>query len=451
MRGVGLGVVAALAFVGGSAEAGAVTLQPGDIIVADIDLNNDGGLILVDPATGKQTTLSTNSQPVNAGSSELLDDPYDAAVMPDGTVLAAEEYDAGDVSDGGVVGVNPKTGKQRLISNNTLAVNAGVAELFLDPWGVQYLPGTGVVVSDYNAFGEGGLIAVNLKTRRQRVLSSNDQPVNAGTSELFDGSVPRVALTRSGQLVVGTGETVVSVAPGTGKQRLISSNDQAVNAGSSEYLSTMVAIDVGPDGTLYVLDGDFTGGGVVGVDPATGKQRKVSANDLPVNAATMMFSSPDGLATTLDGDLLVVQSSAPPAFGGMDGSLVKVDAETGAQSLLSSNDIPVNSGSSELFSEPYGVAVVPPRCAKQFATLHGGPGRQALRGTAAGDVIAGLGDRDRLKGRGARDRACGGAGNDKLIGGGGRDILVGGPGRDVCVGGAGRDRARGCEVRRSIR
>ena len=120
LRQVGLAVVAALALLGGSAEAGAATLQPGDIIVGDLDLNNDGGLILVDPASGKQTTLSTNGQPVNAGSSEFLDDPYDATVMPDGTVLAAEEVDAGDPSDGGVVGVNPRTGKQRLISNNAL-------------------------------------------------------------------------------------------------------------------------------------------------------------------------------------------------------------------------------------------------------------------------------------------------------------------------------------------
>ena len=307
------------------------------------------------------------------------------------------------------------------------------------------------MVSDYNAFGEGGLIAVNLKTRRQRVLSSNDQSVNAGTSELFDGSVPRVALRHSGELVVGTGETVVGVTPSTGKQRLISSNDQPVNMGSSEYLSTMVAIDVGPDGTLYVLDGDFPGGGVVGVNPATGKQRKVSANDLPVNAAAMMFSSPDGIATTLDGDLLVVQSSAPPAFGGMDGSLVRVDADTGAQSLLSSNDIPANAGSSELFSEPYGVAVVPPKCAKQFATLHGGPGRQTLRGTSASDVIAGLGSQGSAQGARSSGPGLRRTGSDKLIGGGGRDILIGGPGRDVCVGGPGKDKARSCEVRRSIR
>lgn len=43
-----------------AAEAGAVTLSPGDILVADINaFGGPGGIIRVDPVTGAQTTVSS--------------------------------------------------------------------------------------------------------------------------------------------------------------------------------------------------------------------------------------------------------------------------------------------------------------------------------------------------------------------------------------------------------
>ena len=167
--------------------ASALRLEPGDIVVAELRIEGGGGgLIHVDPPTGKQRVLSSNDQAVNAGATELFDDPYDVTVTPRGRLLAAEEYDAGDPSDGGVIGVNPRNGKQELVSSNALAVNMGTRELFVDPWGVIALPGSGIVVGDYNAFGgDGGLIGVSEKTGGERVFSSNDQPVNSGSSELL--------------------------------------------------------------------------------------------------------------------------------------------------------------------------------------------------------------------------------------------------------------------------
>jgi Ca2+-binding RTX toxin-like protein len=437
-------------------SASALRLRPGDIIVADIfAFGGDGGLIKVNPVTGKQVVLSTNGQPANLGTSEFMDDPYDVTVMPDGRVLAAEEYAAGGAvtGDGSIVGVNAATGKQRVVSSNAMAVNAGRSELFLDPWGVVFLPGRGIVVGDYNAFTDGGLIGVNAATGKERVLASNDQPVNLGATELFENPA-RLAVARSGNLAVithGVDPGVVGVNPATGKQRKLSSNSQPVNMGSSEFFDSPEAIDVAANGGLVVADSNaFTGGGVIRVNPATGKQSKISANDLPVNSSNMIFQSPEGIATAPNGDLIVVEPSAPPTFGGATGAVIRVDPATGAERLLSSNDTPVNSGSSELLDEPYGVTVVPPRCGGRFATMYGGPRRETLRGGRFADVMAALNGRDLIEGGRGNDRVCGGAGNDRLGGAAGADLLVGGPGRDVCIGGKGVDQAKSCEVRRSI-
>jgi Ca2+-binding RTX toxin-like protein len=428
--------------LGAAPEAGAIELRPGDIIVADLELGGQGGLIHVDPVTGKQRVLSSNDQPANDGTSEFFDDPYDATVARSGYVLAAEEYDAGDVSDGGVVGVSPGNGKQQVVSSNALGVNAGTSELFVDPWGVIVLPGYGIVVGDYNAFGDGALIGVDETTGKERVFSSNDQPVN--TQDLFT-SPARLTAMAGGDVATVTQSAdpgVVGVDPDTGEQRVVSANSQPVNDGTTELFNSPQAIDVGPDGTLYVADsGAFPQGGVIGVNPVTGKQRKVSANDLPVNPDDL-FSNIGGVATDLRGNLVVVNRDPD--------SVVGVSTATGTQSLVASNDTAPNAGISELLAEPYGITVVPPRCAARFATAFGGPGGQTRRGDRFSDVLAMLGGRDTVKARGGNDRACGGAGRDRLVGGPGEDVLDGGPGRDVCVGGPGEDRARRCEVERSV-
>ena len=464
-------VAAALA---APAQASAA-LRPGDIVVADLNAFAQGGLIKIDPATGKQTLLSSSDQPVNLGSTELIDDPYDVTVTPSGAILVADEYAFGGT--GGVVGVNPDTGKQTRISSNDQPVNMGVTELFLDPWGVAFAPGLGIVVSDYNApgGGDGRLIGVDRASGKQRVLSSDELPVNQGVSELFE-QPSRVAVDPTGDLLVADGGAfggtggVIGVNREDGRETEISSNQQAVSSGSSELFAAPVGIDLLADGSVVVVDSSAFGGagGVIGVDPGTGKQTKVAANDQPVNAASMIFDGPYGIATAIDGDLFVVEPSAPPAFGGAGGAVIRVDTSSGQQALLSSNDQPVNAGSSEFLTDPYGIAVVPPKCTDLFATLFDVPGVDRIDGSPFADVIATAAGADRVNGAGGADRLCSGMGADRLVGGKGKDLLIGGKGkdlliggkgrdrlnggrgRDVCVGGKGRDRAKGCEVRRSI-
>ena len=59
LRGAALTVVVAVALLP-AADAGAVELNPGDILVTDVDLfGASDAVIRVDPSTGAQTTVST--------------------------------------------------------------------------------------------------------------------------------------------------------------------------------------------------------------------------------------------------------------------------------------------------------------------------------------------------------------------------------------------------------
>jgi hypothetical protein len=393
--------------------------------------------------TGKQTLLSSNAIAVNMGTSEFLDDPYGITVSPSGAILVADEVGKSEVgSTGSLIRIDAATGKQALLAANSL----GGPDLFVDPIDVAFAPGIGYVVADYSAFtgGYGGLI--KLVSGAQTALSSNDQPVNMGTSELLDDP-NGVAVTHAGGLVVADGGStrVISVDPATGKQRVLSSNTQPVNS-SSMLLATPYGIEVEPSGRLLITDTNaFSSlGGVIGIDPATGKQSLVSSNEQPVNMGTSeLFSGLRHLGRLLDGDLAVLNADSP-------GYVVRVDRPSGKQSVLSSNDQPVNSGSM-LFEDPYALTVVPPVCFGYFATLYGSPSADVLRATPFPDVISGLGGNDRIVGLGDGDRLCGDAGKDRLIGGSGADRLAGGGGRDRILGGRGKDRLLGGPGRDRLR
>jgi peptidoglycan/xylan/chitin deacetylase (PgdA/CDA1 family) len=75
--------------------------------------------------------------------------------------------------------------------------------------------------------------------------------------------------------------------------------------------------------------------------------------------------------------------------------------------------------------------------------LDGGPGRQVLRGTSAGDSLSGGPGNDALYGRGGADRLTGGPGSDTISGGPGADLILAADGNsDVVRCGPGRDVAR---------
>lgn len=433
-RGTCLITILALALLAPAAAHGA-TLKPGDLLVANYQDAGDAkeGVIKVDPQSGKMSLVSSNLQAVNFGSSQLFTGPWDLLLMPKGELI---------VSDAGqqLIGVNPATGKQRLISSNAQPINSSSAYMSF-PTGIVRLPNGDLAVGSDPPVG---VVRIDPGTGKQSILSSNDQAINVGTA--YYSSVYDLTSGLGGALVVADTSAfgdggLISVDPVTGKQTRLSSNDQPINAGSQFFGGGVASVQL-HRGSFYVSDrtADGGAGGVVGVDPATGKQRLISSDAQAVNAGSMYFVNNYGLAVEPGGRIIVTVETA---FSDSNGGVLAVDPLTGKESILANDLNPPNFGSSELVSYPDGVMVVPPKCGGLYPTIVGSSGKDKLAGTRFPDIIAGLGGRDTLRGLGGGDRLCGGPGPDLLIGGKGKDRLFGAAGNDRLRGGPGRDQLRG--------
>jgi hypothetical protein len=330
-------------------------LKAGQAFVVDNSaFGGGGGVISANPATGKETKVSANDMAVNA-SSQLFDSPYGIALAPSGKLVLV---DTNAFDGGGVIGVNPATGRETEISGNDMAVNAS-SQFFAQPSGIAVQPSGRILVTDFASFGGlGGVISVNPPDGRESELSGNDLAVNS-SSQFFETPIS-IALSPSGKIYVldeqafdGSGG-VISVNPASGKETEVSANNMAVNA-SSQFFDHPYGIRVAPNGKIMVLDNSaFLSGGVISVDPATGKETEVAANGLPVNSASQLFTSVEGLAFNAKGRILVADDMA---FGG-SGGLISVNPANGKESLTSANSQAVNS-SSDFYDAPYGLAIVP--------------------------------------------------------------------------------------------
>ena len=285
-----------------AAEAGAVELEAGDILVADANaFGFPGGVIHLDPATGAQTTVSSGGS---------FNFPVDVAVEADRDILVVEQQAFG--GPGGVIRVNPATGAQATLSSGGS---------FVDPSGIAVEPDGDILVSDANAFGGGGgVIRVDPATGAQTTVSSGgsfQQPSD-------------IALEADGDILVNDNnlETVIRVDPATGAQTTVASS-----TGNTD------SIAVEADGDILVTRPGFTlPDRVIRVNPSTGALTTVSEGG--------SFNQPLGIAVEADGDLLVADQEA---FGGPGGA-IRVDPATGTQTTVSSG------GS---FLDPFGIAVVP--------------------------------------------------------------------------------------------
>ena len=215
-----------------------------------------------------------------------------AAVDPGDLLIADQSASAGT---GAVIAVNPANGAQEVISDNT--INTGT-DLFVDPQGIALEASGSILVADISSgpVNTGAIIRVNPTTGQQTVVSDNT--VNTGT-DLFDEPTA-IALESDGSILVAdntalTADAVIRVNPSTGQQALVSSN--TVNAGT-DLFSQLSGIAVEPGGQILVSDLDsltphFGGGAVIRVDPVTGQQTVISSNT--VNAGTDLFSEVSGV------------------------------------------------------------------------------------------------------------------------------------------------------------
>jgi sugar lactone lactonase YvrE len=339
--------------------------------------------------------------------------------------------------------MDPKTG-----AHHTVATGGGL----LDPDGLDFAANGSLYVADYGAggSGSGGVFRVNPKTGVVAEVA-----LNAPLVQPLDLSVGP-----DRQIYVGDfdAHVIFNLSPGGGITPL---------PGSSLFGDGPLGIDQNAAGTIYAVDqsaGPGNGFGVIRVDPRTGAEKLVASG--PPGSGSYGFAlAPNGKTAYVGDDVLQRIDRVNVKTGAvaqLNISGAPVDSPTGLALAPSGTLYVANNGGDNVLSVntrtglakevgtlapsgfPEGIAIEPPRCGGKLATVVGTTGKDKLKGSRFGDVVATLGGHDVVRGLAGKDIICGGGGPDKLVGGKGKDRLLGGKGRDVCIGGPGRDRELSC-------
>jgi hypothetical protein len=294
----------------GPRNAGA-NLQPrlksGDIIYADSgDAIRGGAILRVDSASGQSSVISSGG---------LLQMPFGVLVDAGGTIV---------VSDSGrLIGIDPVTGTQALLADNSQA-----------PLGTPY----GIALNQ-----DGNVIAANLSAVIE-ISAQSGQVRTISAGGLL--GVPIGITTENGSIfVLCTGATrqIVEVDAQTGDQRLVAQrgllkNPQALTVHGADIYVTDVATS----------DGNFGIGCIIHVDAQTGAQSIVS------KGANLV--GPVGIDVAANGRLIIgdpytINPQSPDlADGGFDGAILLINPADGSQNVLTRGQ-----GS---FVNPRGVALV---------------------------------------------------------------------------------------------
>jgi sugar lactone lactonase YvrE len=327
-------------------------------------------VVAVAPASEQQMTLSTNQLSASQGGDELLLSPTAVGLEGCGSVLVADKASSGDFGPGLIARVDPSTGRQQpLTSSAVIGVEPGEQSLSFPTAAVMEPGGTLLVADRYGDGLSGSILRVDVRSGRQTVVSSNARAVAAGEPPLLQQ--PRgLALAADGSLFVAVNRRsvngrrvngrrafgVIRVDTRSGAQTRVSSNALSRDAGGEALLRTPVAIALDRAGRLLIADSEAFGGsgGLIRVDPATGRQTAVSSNRLSRRAgAGRPFVEPNGLAISARGRVLVTDRLS------RSGALIEVEPRTGAARLLSTNLRSRRLGGRMAFRSPRGVAFAP--------------------------------------------------------------------------------------------
>ena len=281
-------------------------LERGDILYVDSGNAVDGGgLFRMNPRTGERSVVSMGG---------LLRMPFGVTVdARTGLVV---------VSDSGrLVAVDPMTGKQAVVADNS----TGMLGM---PFGMDFDLRGNLAVANAQA-------VVRMDARQESL-----QVVAAGGSMQCPVAV---AAGRNNDLFVanmGSPSEILRVDARTGEQTVIArggllNRPQAIAVSGADIYVTDVASS----------DGNLGLGRVIHINATTGEQSVVSEGELLVG--------PMGIAVEADGQLIVcdpytINPESPDLF---DGAVMRIDPATGEQTMLARGV--------DGFVNPCGVAIVP--------------------------------------------------------------------------------------------
>ncbi|MFH1336566.1 MAG: PEP-CTERM sorting domain-containing protein [Candidatus Zixiibacteriota bacterium] len=286
----------------------AVSLIPGDLIVADFNGYWDsatppgspqGRILKVDPATGAQTMIASGGE---------LNAPYDVGIDAWGNIIVV---DAGGI--GQIIRVNPADGTQTVISEDNL---------FAGPLGMTMdASGKNIFVADATYNGTGGIIKIDLDTGNQ-------------TSYATGGLIQRpsdVTIDDAGNLYMTSGLTggwgVVKIAP--------------------DGIQTVHSFSTAPTWYTGIIFDDTSGNAYVNDLYYINGTRKVFPDGTQsILSSGSNFQDPYGLDFDLSGNIVVADSNH---FSG--GKIIGLDPSTGVQTLISSGGLLMDPAGIVVYSE----------------------------------------------------------------------------------------------------
>ncbi|HEY4310007.1 MAG TPA: PEP-CTERM sorting domain-containing protein [Pirellulales bacterium] len=325
----------------------AVTIQPGDIVVAGaINAVTDSGLVVVDPNTGDRTILSDNTH----GTGPNFTGAFGVSLLPDGNFLVGDRnFAQTDLSR--LIEVDRATGNRTIISGS--GVGSGPA--FQDVIG-GVPKGSSIVALDQNS-----LINVDPTTGNRSVISSptvgTGPALQYATGTVISGNTAFVDSYYAGQ--------ILSVDLTTGNRTVLSGT--GVGTGPNFVFPTDTKVD--SSGNLIVSDQGLAA--VFRVDPVTGNRTVLSSSTVgsgPIWAG----AGPVGLGIASNGNILLATWGANAIFS--------IDPLTGNRTILSDS----THGAGPAFLTPTSLVVIPTPEPSTFALLGLGLGllaftRRALR------------------------------------------------------------------------
>lgn len=254
----------------------------GQILVADawqVGAVRNPGIVSVDPNTGVRTAISNNTTP-SGGPTFVM--PGSVAVEADGTLVVVDG-DAFPAGNGGVILVDPATGARTTLSKN----GAPTGPDFENPWDVLVAPSGDIYVLDAGDLSSTGkVLRVDPSTGARTLVSKNGAPAG-GPSFAFpqgmtmdkDGTL----LVSDGGAFAG-GPGIMRIDPATGTRTTVSSNSSPASGPSFSTPGDLVVESCGG-----ILITDHAMGAVYRVNAATGERSVISESSSPTGSPTFGY------------------------------------------------------------------------------------------------------------------------------------------------------------------